>query len=208
MVTAWAVTAFSVLVGWIWLAPVLATATLVLMYCLRDPARDVPASPLGLVCPIDGKVVSIDVVTDPFRQVEARCIRLMVSATGPFVVRSPTEGRIEQAWVGHRSCACKGYELAATNARHIITDENDDVLLALYAPRWWRKPRCRALTGERIGQGGRCGFLYFRGCVELYVPLSAKLSVVVNDEVRAGSDLLGCLVHESYSMSSAHVQEG
>jgi len=56
-------------------------------------------------------------------------------------------------------------------------------------------PRCYVHSGERIGQGQRCGIVPFGALVDVYVPLNSKVDIKVGDHVRAGSDTLATLVH-------------
>ena len=66
--------------GWLWIAIVFCVAvllyffsaqasipfwvlTLLLIFLFRDPHRKVPALPLGIVCPVDGRVIAIEEVS-------------------------------------------------------------------------------------------------------------------------------------------------
>ncbi|MDQ2695540.1 MAG: hypothetical protein M3Z21_09240 [Pseudomonadota bacterium] len=168
----------------LWLAAVL------LLFLFREPRRSVPARPLALVSPVDGRVVSIASRLAPQLRQEMIGIRIQAGPLGPFTVRSPTEGRIlsapDHAW-------------AADNRPRVVawvqTDEKDDVLLTL-TPRLAKlAPSFYFPLGSRVGQGQRCGFLPLGGSAEVLVPLSSRLKVQPGDTVRAGADIIALLVH-------------
>ena len=53
---------------------------LVLLLVFRDPRRVIPSSPLGVVSPADGCVVSIDRIDEGALQGEAHRIRIRISS--------------------------------------------------------------------------------------------------------------------------------
>jgi len=163
---------------------------LLLMYLYRDPARKIPASPLGVVSPIDGQVVLIEKATDTLLERESLVIVIAMSSLGPYVIRSPAEGKVMQQW--HRALG-RGY------GQWIQTDEQDDVLFVIQPRVLSGRLSCRVSAGERIGQGARCGFLRFGKELRLYLPANSILNVKKSDRVLAGEDILASLVHsENY----------
>jgi phosphatidylserine decarboxylase len=90
-------------------------------------------------------------------------------------------------------------------AQWIQSDEGDDVVLALESGTWGLRPRCYAQTGERIGQGQRCGHLRFGARVNVLVPESTRINVEIGDKVRAGTSIIATLVrkvNESLAVTS------
>ncbi len=79
----------------------------------------------------------------------------------------------------------------------IRTDEGDDVVTVLsmgtFAARFFQS---YVQSGERLGQGQRCGYLYFGGTADVFVPLNAKLNVAVGQATTGSEDILAYLVHE------------
>ena len=59
-------------------------------------------------------------------------------------------------------------------------------------------------SGERIGQGQRCGYLPFGGVVDLFLPVESKVLVEVGQRVDSGSTVLAELIH-SEPLSSVNV---
>ena len=98
---------------------------------------------------------------------------------------------------GVQTCALpiSADERSISYAQWIQSDEKDDVLLIIETSRRSSRPKCYVQSGERIGQGQRCGFIRFGSQVDVLVPVSSRVSVSVGDDVLAGSDIIATLVH-------------
>lgn len=168
-----------------------------MVYLFRDPPRNVPASPLAIVSPVHGTVIVVDNVRDQWLQREAQHVQIKMSFVEIFSLRSPIEGKLIKQW----SSRFKDDGLVGRdNQQHafwIQTDEQDDVLFAVTAPGLTSPLRFYVNPGERVGQGQRCGYLYFGGVVDVLAPVNTRVSINVGDKVIAGSSVLAQLVHES-----------
>ena len=167
-------------------APVIA-----LMWMLRDPARQVPAIPLGVISPIDGLVTDIKETTDPFRNDPAIRISVRMNLSGAYTLRSPIEGKIMEHWFNQADSA-----LPYEHSIWIKTDEGDDLLVALYRGRLFGKIGCYISTGERVGQGQRCGYIPLGTRADIFIPQQSQLEVQVSDRVYAGETVVSKLIHE------------
>jgi phosphatidylserine decarboxylase len=83
-----------------------------------------------------------------------------------------------------------------TYAQWVQSDEGDDMVMVMEAGNPLSQPRCYAHSGERVGQGQRCGFLRFGAQVDVLLPASSRVEVKIGDEVMGGSDLIATLVRE------------
>ena len=168
-----------------------------MVYLFRDPPRNVPASPLAIVSPVHGTVIAVDKVQDQWLQREAQHVQIEMSFLEIFSLRSPIEGKVMKQW----SSRFKDNSLVGRdNQQHafwIQTDEQDDVLFAVTSPGSTSRLRFYVNSGERVGQGQRCGYLYFGGVVDVLAPVNTRISVNVGDKVIAGSSVLAQLIHES-----------
>ncbi len=179
----------------------LALVPALLLLC-RDPHRAVPPSPLGVLAPVDGRVVRVrEDVHDPFVGRRSLGLVLRLQPWGPFTVRSPVEGRVMRLWRLRPGAAYPrprgGARPAAPGlALWLRTDEGDDVVLALEGWALPARTRCLVRPGERLGQGQRCAFVYLPARVRLHLPANARLRVEAGRRVRAGEDILASLVHE------------
>jgi phosphatidylserine decarboxylase len=182
--------------GWPYAAPLwLVGAAVAFMF--RNPDRPVPASPLAVVSPVDGRVMSVDTVLDPYLKRTALRVKLCMSPLSVYFSRSPIEGKVLNVWYTQGSEAPFGRATSSggRTALWIQADEGDDVVFIM-EHRSFLRPRCHAHTGERLGQGQRCGYMPLGGCVEMLLPANARVGQRVGARVLAGSDVLATLVHK------------
>lgn len=167
----------------LWLLPGL------LLWLYRDPPRNIPAAPRGLLSPVDAEVVSIKEDDDPYLQRRAIRIDLNVPVTAVFTLRSVTEGKIVNQW----SRGTSGR--ARTLALWLQTDEADDIVTVLKPGRMLGSLKSYARSGERVGQGQRQGFILLGTQVQVLLPTGVRLRIAPGDKVRAGADIIADLVH-------------
>ena len=164
----------------------------VALYLLfRDPRRLLPSAPLGVVSPVDGRVVAVDQVEKGVLQGKAHRIRIEIDSFGTYTARSPVEGKIMDL----RSVAADQAVDYETNALWVQTDECDDVVLQFMDFRLGLAPRAIVRFGERVGQGKRCAFLRLTRYAEVHLPISSSILVEPGQVVVAGSDLIAKLLH-------------
>ncbi len=169
-----------------------------LMFIFRDPRRKVPPSPLGIVAPIDGKVVSVSQERDPYLDREAIRIKMRGSPWGVFSIRSAVEGKVQDQWFGALPDGADQSLYRKTGippfAQWTQTDEGDDIVTTL-SPKLVRKGmRCEVNSGERIGQGKRCGFIPFGADAETFIPSNSRIEVKPGDKIKSGTRIIANLV--------------
>ena len=168
------------------------------IFIYRDPARKIPPIPLAIVGIVDGKVLKIDTVKDPYIDREAISVTFEKTWFSIISMRSPMEGKVMEQWfaTNHPS---KNHETKQATpfskgfAQWIQSDEGDDVVIAVYPSYKFQRPKCYVHSGERIGQGQRCGIIPFHSQVELIVPTNAIVNVKPGDTVLAGTDTIATL---------------
>ena len=177
-----------------WAAVVLALLAAAAIFVLgRDPVRQVPSHPLGIVSPVDGRIGSIERVEDPF--LDRACLRIVIRQgwLAPAVVCSPTEGRVQQIWGGPEM---PGYEDGNRLGIHLRTDEGDEVVFVITRSHGLPGPLSwRVQPGERVGQGQHRGLAGWGRHVSVYVPAASRTGVESGQQVPAGADLVCALVH-------------
>lgn len=166
---------------------------LLLLFLHRDPWQTIPSRPLAIVSPVHGRVESISDSRDPFLDRPVKCIRLRTTPLDIFSLRSPIEGKVMEQWL--RPLPAPGGERHCY-AFWVQSDEGDHVVTSvrLSRPRW--RYRFYMQSGERLGQGQRCGFLYFGAVVDVLLPPNVKIEVKEGEKIRSGSSALAVLVHE------------
>ncbi|MEJ2397941.1 MAG: hypothetical protein P8Z67_06765, partial [Gammaproteobacteria bacterium] len=133
----------------------------------RDPRRLTPCAPLGVIVPADGVITGIETIEDRFLKRESLCISLKMHWYGPYTLRGVTEGKVMQHWL-HRS-----EQSQPGRVQHVIwiqTDKKDDIVVTLHAGIWFSRLHCYIASGDRIGQGKRCGFIPLGTRIDVYLP--------------------------------------
>ncbi len=168
-------------------------------FLLRDPQRVIPSLPLALLSPAHGKVIEIDETEDPWLSLHgierrAKRVRIKMSSIDVYSFRSPVEGKVMEQW----SRKCQEENGQRKFAFWIRTDEGDDVVVSFrlnpYAAVCFR---VYIQSGERLGQGQRCGYLYFGGIVDVFIPMDAKIELELGQSITSGEGIIGHLIHET-----------
>ncbi|NNF95520.1 MAG: phosphatidylserine decarboxylase, partial [Halobacteria archaeon] len=142
----------------------------------------------------DGVVTEIVAIRDGFLDRDSIKIVLSMGVTDRYSIRSPIEGKVMNQWLVDSHFAVSD---APRFAQWIQTDENDDLLMAIYTGVLPRRPRCYVQSGERVGQGQRCGFMSFGARLEVYVPADGRVEVKVGQAVHAGESVIAHFIHRS-----------
>lgn len=166
-----------------------AIAVFLFFLVFRDPRRAIPASPLGVVSPVDGEISEIDLKDRGVLQGEAHRIFITIDILGTYTARSPVEGNIRDL----NSLAADKVVDYRTNALWVQTDEGADVVLQFHGYRLGLSPKAFVRYGERLGQGQRCAYLRLTKVAEVHLPIESKILVEVGQRVTAGLDLIGKL---------------
>jgi len=162
-----------------------------LFLMFRDPRRIIPASPLGVVSPVDGRVVDINLADKGVLQGEAHRVLIKIDALGTYTARAPVEGQIKDL----RSVAADHVVDYRTNALWVQTDEGDDVVVQFRGYRFGLPPKSFIGFGQRVGQGQRCAYLRLTRFAEVHLPIETKILVKPGQVLVAGHDLIGKLTH-------------
>ena len=169
-------------------------ATIIFIYLVlvfRDPIREIPAVPLGVVSPVDGTVVGVGLTGKGALNGEAHKIIIRVDSLGTYTARCPVEGKIMDLRVE----LSKSVAPAGTSGLWVRTDEGDDVILQFHGHRFGLAPLAFLGCGERVGQGQRCAYLRLTRFAEVQLPINGRVLVSEGQRVSAGSDVLAKLPH-------------
>ncbi len=172
---------------------------ILVVFVYRDPDREIPSIPLAIISPVDGIVTSIAEDNDPYVDRTAIRISMRMNYLGTYAIRSPIEGKMQQKMLYYDGPGSKGgikpnMMYAST---WIKTDEGDDVVMMLQKDVKWKPLHCYILSGERVGQGRRCGYYRFGSMVHVFLPIDTRLKCKPGDRLKCGSDIIAILSKES-----------
>lgn len=197
-VTGVAALAAQYFLGWLWALPFWLVFILIVQF-FRDPPRTIPAAPLGLVCPADGRVIAVGEAHDPYLNRPAKRVSVFMNFFNAHANRSPTEGKVIERWYEPGRFLNAALDKASyqneRNALWIQTDEHDDIVVVQVAGLVARRILCDKQPGERIAQGERYGFIRFGSRVDVYIPANSQIKISLGDKVKSGSDIIAFLVH-------------
>ncbi len=184
------------LAGWGWSVP-LWLITLFMLQFFRDPPREVPADPLAVVSPADGRVVVVGKATDPYRNCEALKISVFMNVFNVHSNRSPVDGTVSGVVYHHGSFLNASLDKASVenerNALLITTTSGRDVTCVQVAGLIARRILCYVGAGAVLARGQRYGFIRFGSRVDLYLPLDAEPRAAIGDKVSASETVLAKL---------------
>ncbi len=162
--------------------------SVILAFYFRDPPRRIPPSPLAVLSPADGRVLAVGPVHDEPLGREAILVRIAMRPMGVFAVRSPIEGKVMRQWIPEGE--------GAGVAQWVQSDEHDDVVLVALPRAPGARAFCDVQSGERIGQGQRCGFLPLGAELQVVLPVASRVMVQPGDRVQSGVSVIAKLVRK------------
>ncbi len=180
--------------GW-WIPAILVwlVAIFVIQF-FRDPARNIPAEPLAVLCPADGRVLRVERGRDPFLDRDALKISVFMNVFNVHSNRSPVDGTVVNAWYHAGSFLNAALDKASSgnerNGLHIRTPAGQDVTCVQVAGLVARRILCYVKPGDVLTRGQRFGFIRFGSRVDVYLTPEARPRVAIGDKVYATETIL------------------
>jgi phosphatidylserine decarboxylase len=176
----------------LWLLPALAAAPVAAFF--RDPERDIPDDPAAVVSSADGRVLSVERMTDErFGPGEFLRVAVFLSVLDVHVNRVPVAGRVADYWIEEGGYANAMTAAAEHNvaAYTVLDTEHGTVVVAQRTGLIARRIVQRVPVGTLVARGERMGLIRFGSRTDVYLPADkAEPVVAVNDKVIGGSSVL------------------
>lgn len=173
-----------------------AVLTLCFLGFFRDPRRDIRVDETLILCPADGRILSVEGVSEPsLSEGEMHKVSIFMSPLNVHVNRAPVDSRV----IGREQ---NGKKFFAANTPD-SSSENVQVALALEDPRGRkimlkqivgaiaRRIVCHPQVGDVVKQGQRIGIIRFGSRVEIFLPDPVRIMVSPGEKVRAGETIVG-----------------
>jgi phosphatidylserine decarboxylase len=166
-------------------------------YFFRDPDRDVPVDRNAVVAAADGTITDIVEVVEPdVLKIKTCRVGIFLSIFDVHTNRAPIDGRIILRQ--HREGLCldaRKPECSEKNEAMIWAFENPRATLVVRQLTGAIARRIVAWSdvGDEIRKGERFGMIRFGSRTEVYLPLSAIVSVKVGEHVAGGSTIIARL---------------
>jgi len=172
------------------------SVTAFVLYFFRDPERTSPTASDAIVCPADGKVISIDkVFDDRFINEHVYKISIFMNVFNVHVNRVPFPGKVTDIQYS------PGRFYSANSERGALENETCAVVMESENDRKFafvqmagliaRRIVCWAEKGDMLTAGERFGLIRFGSRVDVYLPIQVQVEVRNGQRVKAGETVLG-----------------
>ncbi len=181
-----------VFAGFAWSIPLWIISAFVIQF-FRDPPRPIPADPLAVLSPADGRIVSLGRAQDPYAQREALRISVFMNVFNVHSNRSPVDAQVMQvSYFPGRFFNADLDKASLENERNalVLDCESRTVTVVQVAGLIARRVLCYVTPGQSLRRGQRFGFIRFGSRVDVYLPLDARPLVSIGDKVHASSTVL------------------
>ncbi|UDG82396.1 phosphatidylserine decarboxylase [Candidatus Vallotia cooleyia] len=177
--------------GWAWPCWLL---TLFFLQFFRDPRRPVRQQPNAVLCPADGRIVTVEASHDPYADRNALKIGIFMNVFNVHSQRSPVDGAVIQVKYFPGAYLNAAIDKASLqNERNAIilrTADNQIVTSVQVAGLIARRILCYVQTGDLLTRGQRYGFIRLGSRVDVYLPLGSKPCVSIGEKVRVSATIL------------------
>ncbi|MGD9978918.1 MAG: phosphatidylserine decarboxylase family protein [Bacteroidales bacterium] len=162
----------------------------------RIPKRPISKDSNLLVSPADGTIVAIEKeYEDEFLKADCLKVSIFMSVFDVHQNRIPTSGQVIY------SKYHKGKYLVAWSPKSSLNNERDSiaieradgvrVLIRQIAGFVAHRIICGVKQGDAVEQGDELGFIMFGSRVDIYLPLSFKPTIALNDKVKGNISIIG-----------------
>ncbi|MBZ5537685.1 MAG: phosphatidylserine decarboxylase family protein [Acidobacteriia bacterium] len=182
---------------WLTASGVSLALTLFILYFFRDPEREIPADPLAVVSPADGRVMEVE----PVNVGGASRVRIgiFLSVFDVHINRSPIAGRVTSVRYqkGKFEAAFKkSVSMENEQNRLTIAGRTAVVEVAQIAGLIARRIVCYKGEGDTVLRGERIGLIKFGSKTDCLLPPDAEVRVRVGEHVRGGASTIARLKGE------------
>ncbi|MBC7777465.1 MAG: phosphatidylserine decarboxylase family protein [Phycisphaerae bacterium] len=164
----------------------------------RNPIREVLVADNKLVyAPADGKVCVIEEVFEPEYFKEKRLqVSILMSPLNVHVNRNPVSGVVNYFRYHPGKYLVAWHPKSSTeNERTTVVYDfgKGEILMRQIAGAVAKRIKWYIGEGEQVEQGRDMGFIKFGSRVDLYLPLDAKVEVVMNQQVKGNKTVVASL---------------
>lgn len=164
------------------------------IWFFRDPPRTGRRDPDIVIAPADGRVVMITDIDEPaFLHARARRISIFMNVFDVHVNRYPVSGTVRFVHYNPGKFLNAATEKSSLENEQMsvgIEDGDRRILVRQIAGLVARRIANYSREGERVEQGERMGIIRFGSRVDVFLPLSATVTVAVGERTLAGVTVL------------------
>jgi phosphatidylserine decarboxylase len=164
----------------------------------RNPFRNTIINEHHVIAPADGKVVVIEEVEEPeYFKDKRRQVSIFMSPVNVHINRNPITGIVKYAKYHPGKYLVAWHPKSSTENERttvVIANSKAEVLFRQVAGALAKRIVYYVKEGEMVEQGSEMGFIKFGSRIDLYLPLSAKIEVQLQQKTRGGETVVATLV--------------
>ncbi len=161
----------------------------------RNPARNTPQGDNLVIAPADGKVVVIEEAVETEYLGDKRIqVSIFMSPVNVHVNRNPVSGRFDYYRYHPGKYLVAWHPKSSTeNERTTVvieTPQKEKILFRQIAGALARRIVCYAQEGKPALRGAEFGFIKFGSRIDIYLPLTAKIKVNLEEKTIGGETII------------------
>lgn len=163
----------------------------------RNPFRNTVINENHVIAPADGKVVVIEEVeeTEYFKD-KRRQISIFMSPVNVHVNRNPITGLVKYVRYHPGKYLVAWHPKSSTENERttvVIAGSKAEVLFRQIAGALAKRIVYYVKEGEQVEQGSEMGFIKFGSRIDIYLPLTAKVEVSLQQKTKGGETVIATL---------------
>jgi len=190
-------------VGWVLALPFLVLGAFFVFF-FRDPNRVTPTGDHVVIAPADGRVlVAGPAIAESTPPGAWQQVSIFLSPMDVHVNRMPVSGRVTRvSYLPGRFLPAYRHDAGSANERsEIWIDHGGDAIVARQIVGVLaRRVVCRVQAGAEVRAGDRFGIMKFGSRMDVFLPITATITVKVGDTVRGGETVIAVL-HSTESVA-------
>lgn len=163
----------------------------------RNPFRNTVINENHVIAPADGKVVVIEEVEEPeYFKDKRRQVSIFMSPVNVHVNRNPISGVVKYAKYHPGKYLVAWHPKSSTENERttvVIAGSKAEVLFRQIAGALAKRIVYYVKEGQMVEQGSEMGFIKFGSRIDIYLPLSAKVEVKLQQKTRGGETVVATL---------------
>lgn len=167
----------------------------IVIWFFRIPVRSFTEGNDLVICPADGTIVAIEeTFVEEYFGENRKQVSIFMSPNNVHVNLYPVSGKIVYTnyWPGTFLVAWHPKSSTVNERNTVVIDNHKHgaVMVRQIAGALARRIVCYAHTNEKIAQGCELGFIKFGSRVDVFLPLTAKIEVKIDQKVKGGVTVL------------------
>jgi len=172
--------------------------TVCIVLFFRDPDRIIPNEENAVISPADGKIIKAEVIeSSPYLKKPCVKISIFMTVFNVHVNRMPCSGEVTDVIYHPGKFVSANLDKASEdnerNAIIVKLSNGQSMAVVQIAGLIARRIISQVQVGDQVTKGQRFGMICFGSRLDVYLPKTTQINVMVGDHVKSGSSVLAYL---------------